>query len=88
MKGNNNMEEYTYSILDGKSKKTIVTGMTLDIACIILKALMDEWYNEDKLLLILRRDCKKPMYYEENCESKIKDTKVYSSIVGKDLGVL
>lgn len=54
------MEHYTYAVVDERGN-TLASGMNIDMACILVRALMGEWYREKQLVLSIRREYQEPV---------------------------
>ena len=67
------MDKYTYAVVDVDGH-VLAKGMELEIAIIMLRALMDKWCHERGLVLSLQRVYDEPCsgvdanaYYEDHC---------------------
>lgn len=67
------MNKYTYAVVDSNGH-VLAKGMEMDIALILIEAIMDKWYEEKQLVLSLQRVYDEPCsgvdanaYYEDHC---------------------
>lgn len=54
MIGGKRMNSYTYCVMHGDI--VLGRGMSIDDACLFLKALMEQYYNKMELTLAIRRE--------------------------------